>query len=175
MSSSLRENLLAVTLLPQRDLPHASEADRLRAALEQALAARDALSVELADVLEQNRLILRFLRNKGFSTADAASGFLPGPASYSADLLQRRRAIAAASGSDPAATLVSSSKREGALNRGAPAAGSGEISQGAAPSGGSTVEGDIQNLQDSINLGLERLRELRWRELVLQADISGGS
>ena len=147
----------------------AASVEALRAQLQQAQSARDAAMLELADVVQHNALLLRTLREKGHTLESAvlppaAAAELP-PLTYSQDLLARRHAIAA---STEQQLLLHSPRAPRAAH--ASAAFAAAL---ASPSGGSSEEQEIQELQAAISLSLIRLRELRWRELVLQADISG--
>ena len=207
----------AVSAVPQLPADADTEA-RLRAALQVALASRDAAMLELSDVVEHNKQLLRLLRDAGASM-DATVFFQQQQqlqqqqslqqqqqqqqyqqqqqqqqyqqqqyqqhqqhqqhqqeATYGAELLARRQAIAIASaqtarqaGGAPAAGAAAAAVS--AATAAAAAAAAASPAPPGAPTG--SAEEEVQQLQAAINLLLLRLRELRWRELVLQADISG--
>jgi len=175
----------AASAVPQ--LPPGADAEaQLRAALQVALASRDAAMLELSDVVEHNKQLLRLLRDAGASMETTVffsreqqqqqQQHQQQQATYGAELLARRQAIATASAR--AARQAAGTPAAGAAAASAAAAAEAAAAAAAAASPAPGVpagsaEEEAQQLQAAINLLLLRLRELRWRELVLQADISG--
>ena len=137
-----------------------SKEERLQEELKVALATRDAALFELSDVLQHNVALLKRLRERGGGLDDTQPPATTRrePATYAEDLLQRRQAIAAATSTTPSSISDSASTPL--------------FYPPAVPVGPEGDEADM--LTKAVGLSLDRLRELRWKELLLQADISGG-
>lgn len=159
-TSNIQKSLLKAAQLrspPPTFQLGASREERLQEELKVALATRDAALFELSDVLQHNVALLKRLRERGGGMDDTLGSTRREPATYAEDLLQRRQAIAAATSTAPSRLSDSAS---------APL-----FYPPVVPVGPEGDEADM--LTKAVGLSLDRLRELRWKELLLQADISG--
>ena len=143
----LRPVLSESPALPPR---HDAEIAQLRADLAQATAARDALAHQFAALLSQNAALLRATRSLEGSPRASS------PRTYAGTLLQRRQAIAAAE----------------LLEEIGPSPG-GAAGGGGGGGVGSPVSGEAAQLREAVSLLLERLRTLRWREIILESSLAG--
>jgi len=137
---------LAKTLTAASIIPAPEGNKGLEAELRNALAARDAAMFELSDVLKHNVLLLKKLREKGGNDP------LVPHQTYAEDLLSRRKAIASHTGADDLESDIIKSSPRAEMD---------------------PLNYDYELLTKAVGLSLDRLRELRWKELLLQADISG--
>ena len=147
-TSSIAKTLTAASVVPTP--LGSSREEQLELSLQNALAARDAAMFELSDVLRHNVSLLNKLREK-------TGQDVPIPhQTYAEDLLHRRQAIALHTGAYEPNELLMGSPR-------------------ASSSSADPLGNEFDMLTKAVGLSLDRLRELRWKELLLQADISGES